>query len=117
MPDKEAPHDDSVEFRSELLRNVRLPGWTAELIDRDSNSYLVKGPCPTCHGAAWGPVALPEMKPVTDRNLFYLDRPARTVLAITAACRCGTPHRKDRKVDDEGCGRRWTVLVDADKSS
>ena len=96
-------HDHRVGYQEELLRGVRLDGWQVQ----ENGGVVVSGPCPKCHGDAYGP-ELPLADAVKESTILYFDRAPDRILEIVAACHCGHAHGRD---DATNCGRRWVVVV------
>ena len=100
------PHEDDVQYATEVLQDADLDGWLKE--QNDEGEWTVWGPCPTCRGAAFGPINfLPPDGPMNFRppDDGLLKTKASGVLA---SCACGFSHGKDRY---PGCGRMWAVPV------
>lgn len=100
-------HDGEVKYAEEPLRAAALEHWTAR---KNGHFVEVGGPCPTCHGTAWGP-ALPVLATIATRVVGVLPLDggeAVSVLHIEAECHCGFEHGH---AGATGCGRYWVVPV------
>lgn len=91
-------HDDSVKFSKDLYVEVsagELPGWSFE---RSADGlFAAGGPCPSCHGSAYGP-RLVDVSDHTTKSLPGQD------VDVASECRCGFDHGGG---PDAGCGRWW----------
>lgn len=98
-------HDTAVKYAQETLRGVSLDGWAAK---RSGDEIVVDGPCPMCHGEAYGP-SLPyaEVREAV-MGVLPLDDEPKQSQDIPAKCACGSSHGKDGA---QSCGRDWYVPV------
>lgn len=105
-------HDKKVKFVAERLDSGNLgPGWSAQI--DEEGVVTVSGPCPVCHGDAYGPV-LPNLQAASlTESLLVVGRPPSEpdeVRRIRAECCCGAKHSGDED-GGSGCGRWWYVNV------
>lgn len=101
----EMDHEDVAYSDEQAPGGADLTGWTAEW---DGDNIVVRGPCPVCHGEAYGPT-LPDASPPT-ASALRVDEPPIVTRTVRAECRCGHKHGKDGK---KACGRWWHVPVEA----
>jgi len=72
-----------------------LDGWSFR--PNPDGTYEADGPCPTCHGDAYGP-RLAEIEEPPAKELVTED------LDVGCECHCGHDHGGG---SDSGCGRWW----------
>jgi hypothetical protein len=106
-------HDKTVTFVAERLDSGDLgSGWSAQV---DGEGIVtVSGPCPVCHGDAYGPV-LPSLQAAgAEESLLVVGRPPsqpdERLRRVRAECCCGSKHKGDEDASG-GCGRWWYVNV------
>jgi hypothetical protein len=96
-------HDETIRFEEEYLEppTGAMGGWSGQA--RDDGTCAASGPCPSCHGTAYGP----RTAVIGTRGLTAA-RPLATPCDVPCACRCGHDHGGGK---DAGCGRWWIYRV------